>query len=320
MADNVRADKKAKIDFSAGWKTYIIIPAVVFIIAIAAAVIFNIEVAIEFRGGTMLTYSYEGEIDSGEVEGFVNGMGKGNAGVTTGSSFGTDLQTVTLSFASNQGLTADVQGEISSSLIEKFSENNLVLVNSQDVNPSTGGMFFLKCLVAVIFSFIVLVIYIAFRFKKIGGWSAGVFALTALMCDVFMVISSFVFFRLEINANFMAVVLTVLGYSINNTIVVYDRIRENRNLYGKKMSHRELVNTSIRQSLTRSINTTITTGLAILVVCIVSLIFGVNSIISFAFPMFVGLLSGVYSSLLLAGPLWVAWQEHKIKKGSPSKA
>lgn len=320
MADNVKSDKKGKIDFSAKWRIYVLIPAVIFVTAILIAVIFNVEVAIEFRGGTMLSYSYENEINTGDVEGFVNGLDKGNVGVTTGSSFGSDLQTLTLSFASNQGLKADVQSEISSALIERFSENNLVLVNSQDVNPSTGGMFFLKCLVAVIFSFIVLIIYIAFRFKKIGGWSAGAFALTALMCDVFMVMASFVFFRLEINANFMAVVLTVLGYSINNTIVIYDRIRENRNLYGKKMSHRELVNTSIRQSLTRSINTTITTGLAILVVCIVSLVFGVNSIVSFAFPMLVGLISGVYSSLLLAGPLWVAWQEHKIKKGSPSKA
>lgn len=311
--------EKKNIDFAARWKTYILIPIVVIAAAIIVALIFGVEVAIEFRGGTMLTYSYEGDIDAGDVESFVGDMGKGAVRVTTGSAFGSELQTLTVSFASNQGLTADVQSEVSAALGEKFANSNLELLNSQDVNPSTGGMFFLKCLVAVAFSFIVLVIYIAFRFKKIGGWSAGVFAIIALLTDVSMVIASFIFFRLEINANFMAVVLTVLGYSINDTIVVYDRLRENRNLYGKKMSHRELVNTSIRQSLTRAINTTVTTGAAVIVILVVSLIFGVNSIVSFALPMLVGLISGAFSSLLLAGPLWVAWQENKIKKGKPSK-
>lgn len=312
------ADKKT-FDISARWKTYLLIPIIILAAAIIVALILNIEVAIEFKGGTMLTYSYEGEIDTGEVTSLVESMGRGSVRVTTGTVFGSDMKTVMVSFASNQGLTAEIQSEISQALNNTFGVNKLELVNSQDVNPSTGAMFFIKCLVAVVFSFIVLVIYIAFRFKKIGGWSAGVFALAALMTDVLMVISSFVFFRLEIDANFMAVVLTILGYSINNTIVIYDRIRENRTLYGKKMSHRELVNTSIRQSLTRSINTTVTTGAAVLVICVVSLVFGVNSIISFAFPMLIGLISGVFSSLLLAGPLWVAWQEHKIKNASPSK-
>ena len=146
------------------------------------------------------------------------------------------------------------------------------------------------------FSFILLVIYIAFRFKKIGGLSAGVFALVALVHDCFMVYAVFVFCRFPIDANFMAVVLTVLGNSINNTIVVYDRIRENRNLYGNSLSLKELVNMSITQSITRSVNTTVTTAFAVLAICVVCAICGVTSIMTFAIPM-------------MAGPLWVLWQE-----------
>ena len=117
------------------------------------------------------------------------------------------------------------------------------------------------------------------------------------------------FCRFPIDANFMAVVLTVLGNSINNTIVVYDRIRENRNLYGNSLSLKELVNMSITQSITRSVNTTVTTAFAVLAICVVCAICGVTSIMTFAIPMMAGLICGTYSSLCISGPLWVLWQE-----------
>ena len=229
--------------------------------------------------------------------------------VTTGSSMNSSLEVVEISFSSSEGLTADKQTALSDKLQESFKDNNLNLVNSQDVNPTSGTEFFLKCLVAVLFSFVLLVIYIAFRFKKIGGLSAGVFALVALVHDCFMVYAVFVFCRFPIDANFMAVVLTVLGNSINNTIVVYDRIRENRNLYGNSLSLKELVNMSITQSITRSVNTTVTTAFAVLAICVVCAICGVTSIMTFAIPMMAGLICGTYSSLCISGPLWVLWQE-----------
>ena len=159
-----------------------------------------------------------------------------------------------------------------------------------------------------------LVIYIAFRFKKIGGLSAGVFALVALIHDILIVFASFIFFRLPLDANFMAVILTILGYSINNTIVTYDRIRENRTIYGKKMGLVELMNTSVSQTMTRSVNTTITTAFAALAICVVALVSGVESIISFAFPLLIGLVAGFYSSVFMSGSMWVSWQLHKEKK------
>lgn len=303
-----------KFDFLKNKKIFFIIPIAIAVITIITTLIIGVPVDIEFKGGTMLTYSYQGTIDVNSVKSAVEGMNLGTVGVTTGSAFGSDLETVQVSFASDEGLTAEVQVQVTDTLKQNFSANNLDLVNSQDVKPSAGFSFFLKCFVAVIFSFILLIIYIGIRFKNIGGWSAGAFALVALANDVFMVFATFVFMRLSIDANFMAVILTILGYSINNTIVLYDRVRENRKLYGKKLTIDELVNGSINQSLTRSIKTTITTAIAVLSMCIVALVCGVESIISFVFPMFVGLIAGCYSSIFIAGPAWAVW-----KKAHPDK-
>lgn len=302
---------KKEFDFLKNKKVFFIIPVAIAVITIITALVIGVPVDIEFKGGTMLTYSYDGTINPSDVKAEVEKLNLGTVGVTTGSAFGSDVETVQVSFASDNGLTADVQVQVSDSLQAAFKDNNLVLVNSQDVNPSSGFSFFLKCFVAVAFSFILLIIYIAFRFKNIGGVSAGAFALVALANDVFMVFATFVFLRLPIDANFMAVILTILGYSINNTIVLYDRVRENRKLYGKKLTINELVNKSINQSLTRSIKTTITTAIAVLSMCVVALIFGVESIVSFVLPMFVGLLAGCYSSIFIAGPLWTVWKNRK---------
>ena len=300
--------KKFDFDFIGKRKIFFIIPIVIAVITILTALIAGVPVDIEFKGGTMLTYSYVGDLDTKAVQTAVQNMNLGTVGVTTGSAFGTDLETVQISFSSDEGLTAEVQASVTDTLVATFADNTLELVNSQDVNPSSGFSFFLKCFVAVIFSFVLLVIYIAFRFKNIGGWSAGVFAIVALFHDVFMVFASFVFLRLPIDANFMAVILTILGYSINSTIVMFDRVRENRKLYGKKYTIPELVNVSINQTLGRSIKTTITTGVAVLAMCIVALVCGVESIVSFVFPLFVGLIAGAYSSIFISGPLWAMWK------------
>lgn len=300
---------KKVLDFIGKRKILFAIPIVIVAITIIFNCIFGVQMAIEFKGGTMLTYSHIGEIDTNAVKKVVESENYGAVTVTTGSSMNSSLETVEISFSSSEGLTADKQTALSGKLQEAFKDNDLTLVNSQDVNPTSGTEFFLKCLVAVLFSFILLVIYIAFRFKKIGGLSAGVFALVALVHDCVMVYAVFVFCRFPIDANFMAVVLTVLGNSINNTIVVYDRIRENRNLYGNSLSLKELVNMSITQSITRSVNTTVTTAFAVLAICVVCAICGVTSIMTFAIPMMAGLICGTYSSLCISGPLWVLWQE-----------
>ena len=180
-------NNKKVFDFIGYRKVLFLIPIVIAVITVIFNCIFGIEMAIEFKGGTMLTYSYTGEIDTNAVKKTVEGENYGAVTVTTGSSMNSSLEVIEISFSSSEGLTADKQTALSDKLQQTFKDNSLTLVNSQDVNPTSGTEFFLKCLVAVLFSFILLVIYIAFRFKKIGGLSAGVFALVALVHDCFMV-------------------------------------------------------------------------------------------------------------------------------------
>ena len=119
--------------------------------------------------------------------------------------------------------------------------------------------------------------------------------------------------RTALDGNFIAAMLTILGYSINDTVVVYDRIRENRTLMGKKASFEELVNHSVNQSARRTLITTITTVMALGVMCIVAKLYGLDSIFTFAFPLMMGMISGVYTSLCVSTSAWVLCSERKPK-------
>ena len=177
-----------------------------------------------------------------------------------------------------------------------------------------GTKFLQKSLVAVVFALVLILAYIAYRFKNIGGLTGGMMAVLALLNDLMVVFGTFVLLRAPLDGNFIAAMLTILGYSINETVVVYDRIRENRGLLGKKASFEELVNHSVNQSARRTIITTVTTVMALGVMCIVSKLYGLDSIFTFAFPLMMGMLSGVYTSLCVSTSAWVAWSERKGTK------
>ena len=283
------------------------------------AIIFGLNIAIEFKGGTLLNYSYVGTVDTNEIADVVKETIGEKVTVKTGEQFSTGDKTIEISFASSKGISTEKRNQVNEALAEKFVDNQIESLSTTDVSPSNGKMFFLKCLVAVLFAALIMVIYIGFRFKKIGGWRAGCMAVVALCHDMIMVFGCFVLCRFDINANFMAVLLTILGYSINATIIIYDRIRENRRLYGNKYKVEELVNMSVSQTLGRSIHTTVTTVLAMTVVCVVCVICGVTSILSFAFPLIIGMVAGVYSSNCIAPTLWVMWQKHQAKKAPVRK-
>ena len=301
-------------------KKFLAISTSIFVVVIAVAVIAGLNIAIEFKGGTLITYTYEGTIDTNAVANVVEDSIGENVIVKTGEEFSTGAKTVELSFSSKNGLSGETQLELKNALDESFGENNLESLSVTDVSPSNGKDFFLKCLVAVVFAAILIIIYIGFRFKKIGGWSAGLMGIVALMHDMLMVFGCFVLCRFNINANFIAVLLTILGYSINATIIIYDRIRENRRLYGNKVTENDLVDMSVTQTLGRTIHTTVTTVMAMSVVCIVCLIYGVSSIMSFAFPLIIGMAAGAYSSTCIAPTLWVTWRNHVAKKEAAKKS
>jgi preprotein translocase subunit SecF len=206
-----------------------------------------------------------------------------------------------------------IQSALAKVLSDAYSDGKLKLNESNSVNPTIAVSFLIKSIVAVIIAGIGVVIYIAIRFRKIGGISAGLFAFVALLHDIIVAFFIMSIFGLQIDTNFFAVVLTLLGYSLNDTIVIFDRIRENKKYY-TSLTIRENVNKSINETLARSVMTALTTFVAITAVVVVAEFFGVTALRSFAIPMAIGVLSGCYSSVFLSGPIWVKWSEFKEAK------
>ncbi len=307
------ANVKKVYDFCAKKKVILGILIGVLVALVIGIIARGVDLAIEFKGGTIISYTYQGDVDTNAVSDTVKSIVNTSITVRTGESLDSDAKQITISFTSNEGLTADRQTELTNALRENFADNDFTLYDSNDVAPTSGREFLLKCLVAVIFAAIVVIIYIAIRFRNIGGWSAGVCSVLALLHDILVAITVTILFGFEFNSNLVAVILTILGYSINNTIVIYDRIREDRKLM-PKASLDELINVSCTQSLTRSIRTSITTISTMLIVTIVVLIKGYDSLLSFSVPLMFGLISGTYSSLFVAPVTWSWWKNKQAKK------
>ena len=216
----------------------------------------------------------------------------------------------------NETVTTDQVENLLTSLNEQYPDNAFAQLSLSNVSAAMGTKFLQKSLVAVVFSLLLILLYIGFRFKKIGGLTGGLMAVLALLNDLMVVFGTFVLLRTPLDGNFIAAMLTILGYSINDTVVVYDRIRENRALMGKKTPFEEPVNQSAR----RTIITTVTTVMALGVMCVVSKLYGLDSIFTFAFPLMMGMLSGVYTSLCVSTSAWVLWNDRKSKKAETKKA
>lgn len=314
---NNAAPKTQKIyDFCSKKKMILAIVVAVAVALIVGIIVRGVNFAIEFEGGTVITYNHDNDIDTAKVDSIIEGIVNTSVDIRTGKNIETDGNQLTVSFTSESGLTADRQSELTEALQKEFPDNNIELSDSNDVSPSTGREFLLKCVIAVIFAAVLIILYIAVRFRKIGGWSAGVCSVFALIHDLMVAVAVTILLGFEINSNIVAVILTILGYSINNTIVIYDRIRENKQLM-PKASLNELINTGCTQSLTRSIRTSVTTIGTMLIVTIVVFISGYDSLLSFSVPLMFGLISGTYSSLFVAPVTWSWWKaksESKKKK------
>lgn len=302
------------INFVGRRKLWFSISSAIIIVTFLVALFFNVELDIQFRGGSITTYSFTGEVDKSIFEQTIETALGQPISLQEQQDVATGAANYVATLSAKEGITPEKQSEITAALEQQFPENKIQTVSMSNVDPAIGHDFFVKSMVAVAAASLLMIIYIAIRFRKMGGWSAGVFAVLALLHDVVIVFATFVLFRIPISDSFIAVALTILGYSINATIVVYDRVRENKRLLGTKATIDEVVNTSINQSLTRSINTTISTVIAMGTVCVVALVYNVGSILTFAFPMLVGMVAGAYSSICIAGPLWATWQNYKIAK------
>ena len=161
---------KKQIDFIGNRRIYYTISLIIIAAGLIFSFVMGVKLDIEFSGGTILSYVYDGEINEADFKKSVEDNLGQNVSVTTGSDFTTGRNKIMVEVKSKSGLNSDKQFALSEQLDAEYSENNLELFQSSDVSPSSGREFFLKCLVAVIFSAIVLIIYIAIRFKNIGGW------------------------------------------------------------------------------------------------------------------------------------------------------
>lgn len=305
------------INFVGKRKWFYGIAAAGMIIIFLTAILLGVPMDIQFKGGSMITYSYTGDLSTASVASVAQEI-VGNVNVQESQDVSSGIHSVVITVAGTNSLTTETHEQLTQALKEQFPDNQLEIEETDNVDPTMGKEFFTKCLVAVVFASLLMVVYIAFRFRKIGGWSAGAMCVVALVHDMIWVFATFLFLQIPLNDNFIAAALTILGYSINNTIVIYDRVRENKRLMGGTTPLDELVNTSINQTLKRSVMTTITTMIALLTVCVVAVVYQLDSIISFAFPMIVGMIAGLFSSICLAPELWVSWkgrtQQPKTKK------
>lgn len=305
-----------KLDIIGKRKRYFIISLVAMVLVLLITIVIGPKLDIQFKGGSIATYSYTGEITPEAFEKTVEDFLGQDVTVQQQENSVTGQMSMVVSLTSDQNLTTETQTKLLETLQEAYADNEVEASDVNNVDPTMGKEFLKKCLVAVVFASVIMIVYIGLRFRKIGGASAGVVSVIALLHDILVAYGVFVLLGFTINDNFIAVVLTILGYSINDTIVIYDRIRENKRYYGDKMKLGELVNMSINQCLRRTVTTSLTTAMALLCICVVALMMNVNSILSFAVPMMVGVISGLYSSVFLSGSLWTLWQEKKAAKSA----
>lgn len=298
------------IKFYQNRKIFFAISAAIMIIGMIALFINGVNLSIQFKGGAIIKYSYTGELNAEQAADKATEILNRNTEVQLTEDLATHSKKVVFNLSGNSGLEAGDQDKLDSQLKEAFPDANLELSESNVVQPFIGKRFLTNGIIALGLTSLFIIIYVRFRFQKISGLSAGVIGLIALVHDVLIVFFTFVIFKMPINDSFIAVTLTIIGYSINDTIVVYDRIRENKPYFQKK-TFEELVDTSINQSLTRSINTSVTTAISILIVYILAFVYNIDSIKTFAIPMLIGILSGCYSTICIAGPMLVMWHNKK---------
>ena len=282
--------KNSKIDFvNKRWIAYVVST----IILLGGMTIFLVRgekaYGIDFTGGQMQEYRFASPVETEDVRRSLVDIGIKDA-------------TIQSMEAKNQVLiktSGDAASEITKEFKKSFSGNPAELMRVEKVGPSIGKHLRKSARLALLWSLIGILIYVGFRFKNVGFAVAGVIA---LFHDVFVAIGFLAATGRELNITIVAALLTIAGYSINDTIVIYSRIRENLKLY-RKASMKEIINMSVNQTLSRTVLTTLTTLLAVVSI----FLFGGEVLRDFSFTLLVGIISGIYSTIYIAAPLIMFW-------------
>ena len=262
----------------------------------------GINVGIDFSGGMSMQYTMGEAVTQSDIEGVLNGIGLKDYAVSVQGT-GKDSINIRIKAIDEDGVQG-VQASITEALQAKYP-NAAIYGDVNYVGPVAGATLLRNAFLSVLIAALCMLIYIAIRFD----FNSGAAAVLGLVHDVLIMLSFMVILRsfVQMNSSFIAAMLTIVGYSINNTIIIFDRIRKNARKMPSSTPRVDVVNRSIKECLGRTINTTLTT-----LVTIVSLyIFGVSSIREFALPIIVGIISGVYSANMINGYVWAFLEEKK---------
>ena len=259
----------------------------------------GINFGIDFAGGLSMQYAMGGEYSKADVEAILTGLNVGDFNIAEQGGYEINIRISTL----NEDDVQSVQADLEAQLFAKYPN----AVRSGDTNyvgPVAGKTLLSNAIYSVLLASVLMLAYIAFRFDL----NSGIAAVAGLIHDVLMMLAFMVLLRnfVQMNSSFIAAMLTIVGYSINNTIVIFDRIREN----ARKMpssARADVVNRSVKECLGRTLTTTATT----LVTIVALYILGVDSIREFALPIIIGIVSGVYSANMIHGYIWAALEEKK---------
>ena len=266
-----------------------IIPLVIILAGVIALLAFGGFVQdVDFAGGMTMYVDMGKEVDFDAVSKVVKDSDKSLNSAKVLSSEGTVIVIQT------PPVERDVRNKIVEALKAEYKLEDSAVLQVEDVTATMGSELRAQALKAALIACLLMLVYITIRFEFFTGASAVI----CLLHDVLIMLAFYAVFKIPMNANFIAAMLTIIGYSINNTIVVFDRIRENMGKVKKDL--KTLVDTSIGQTLKRSMYTTLTTIIPVILLYVL----GVDSIKEFALPLMVGLLAGTFSSVCLAGPIW----------------
>lgn len=262
----------------------------------------GINVGIDFSGGMSMQYTMGEAVTQSDIEGVLNGIGLKDYAVSVQGS-NRDSINIRIKAIDEDGVQG-IQASITEALQAKYP-NAAIYGDVNYVGPVAGATLLRNAFFSVLIAALCMLIYIAIRFD----FNSGAAAVLGLVHDVLIMLSFMVILRsfVQMNSSFIAAMLTIVGYSINNTIIIFDRIRENARKMPSSTPRVDVVNRSIKECLGRTINTTLTT--LVTIVCLY--IFGVSSIREFALPIIVGIISGVYSANMINGYVWAFLEEKK---------
>ncbi|MDO5738231.1 MAG: protein translocase subunit SecF [Eubacteriales bacterium] len=273
------------------------------------------ELDIEFKGGSMIDYTYSGEIDPDEVNAMLSDEFSEPVNCQISRAIGSGDSNLKVSVAGNEALSPEQLGELTAILNEQYPGHDFEIYEANLVSPSIGRELLRNGLLALVIASLLIIAYVWLSFRTMSGPSAGVMALVALFHDTLLAFLAFVIMGSAINETLIAVILTILGFSINDTIVIYDRIRENIGLYREELSFVDILDLSISQSLGRTISTSLCIFVAVVTAYIFALLYNLESIKEFALPILVGVISGTFSSITISTPLWAAWKMRDGRTG-----